>query len=123
MTSIRHRPRRDARRLHPLIGVGVAAVLAVAVFISYSANNGLPWESAYDISADVPNAQRLAVHADVRIAGVRVGQVRALRAMPPVGGDKPFTRLDLALDREAGRVPVDTRIQVRSASVLGATYV
>jgi virulence factor Mce-like protein len=109
--------------MFPAIGLAVIVVLAVAVYISYNANSGLPWESTYELTADVPNADRLSPDDSVRVAGVRVGRVRSVTAMRPRGGDRPFARVRMALETSAGPLPVDSGVSIRSASVLGATYV
>jgi virulence factor Mce-like protein len=118
---------KSARRAKPshfgVVGVIGIAVLLAAVVISYRANSGLPFQSSYQVFVDVPNADRLNRYADVRIGGIRVGQVQSLGAVPGEGSRKPFSRLELSLSPSVGRLPDDSRVQIRSASVLGATYV
>jgi virulence factor Mce-like protein len=102
--------------------LGLAAiVLALGIgYVAYNANSGLPWQSRYRVTVYVPNALRLVRDADVRVHGVRVGEVLRVDAEP---GTPAYARLDLALDRSLGRLPVDTAVQVRPASALGLTYV
>jgi virulence factor Mce-like protein len=115
--------RRHSPRHFGIVGVvGILALLA-AVVISYRANSGLPFQPSYRVFVDVPNADRLNHYADVRIGGVRVGEVQSLAAVPGTRAAKPFGRLELSLSPSVGRLPVDSRVQIRSASVLGATYV
>jgi virulence factor Mce-like protein len=105
-----------------VIGLVALAVVAVAVAISYRAQNGLPWASVYRVHADVPDGAKLLKNADVRIGGARVGQVLGIHAEPGQDGRPPFTRLDLALDAGAGPLPADTTSEVRLASVLGGKF-
>jgi virulence factor Mce-like protein len=116
--------RRELRgeRLRPLIGVLAIVVLVAFVYVSYTANQGLPLQSTYNVTAEVPNADRLIKTDEVRIGGVRVGQVSSVGARIGAGG-KPYAVLGLALSPSAGPLPADTRVEVQSASVLGQTYV
>lgn len=109
-----------------LVGAITILVVAVAVYLSYIAENGLPFVPTYSINVDVPNGAELVKNADVRIGGARVGQV--LKIVPePRGTDPgyngPFARLTLALQRSIEPLPYDTRYQIRLASVLGGKYV
>jgi phospholipid/cholesterol/gamma-HCH transport system substrate-binding protein len=105
------------------IGVAVTVALAAAVYVSYNANSSLPLQSRYRVYVDLPNADRLISTDEVRIAGIRVGQVSAVTAIPGRDGALPYARISLALEPSAGPLPVDTTAQARSASALGATYV
>ncbi|MCW2983851.1 MAG: Mammalian cell entry related domain protein [Conexibacter sp.] len=104
------------------IGVAVTVLLLGAVYISYNANKSIPWKSRYHLTVAVPDAQRIAPTNDVRIAGVRVGQVSSVRAV--AGGDRrPSVLLELSLEKDQGPLPADTRVAIRPASILGSTYV
>jgi virulence factor Mce-like protein len=108
-----------------LIGAITILVMAVAVYLSYIAENGLPFVATYDVKVDVPNADELVKNADVRIGGARVGQVLTINP-EPAGTDAryphPFARLGLSLQRNLQPLPYDTKYQVRVASVLGGKY-
>jgi virulence factor Mce-like protein len=97
-------------------------VLTAIGYVAFTANIGLPLQRTYRISVAVPNADRLIATADVRIGGVRVGEVLTVRAVPGSAGGSPHALLDVALGDGLRRVPVDTTAQVRPASVLGLTY-
>jgi virulence factor Mce-like protein len=108
-----------------LIGAITILVLAVAVYLSYIAENGLPFVSTYNINVDVPNANELVKNADVRIGGARVGQVLTIKPQPAgtdPGYPRPFARLGLSLQTSLQPLPYDTRYQIRLASVLGGKY-
>jgi virulence factor Mce-like protein len=107
------------------VPLGALTILVVAVIglIAYRANSGLPLQSRYEVTAEVPDADRLIAAADVRVGGVLVGEVLTNTADPGSSGSTPYARLKLALDRAVGPLPADTTVQVRPASVLGLTYV
>src|SRR5207302_5443096 len=106
-----------------LIGAVTILVLAVAVYLSYIAENGLPFVPTYNVKADVVNAAELVKNADVRIGGARVGQVLTITPEPATNNwPHPFARLGLSLQRSLDPLPPDTRYQIRLASVLGGKY-
>jgi virulence factor Mce-like protein len=119
------RSRGRARRLFDdpiLTGIVTLLVVTFAVYLSYTATNGLPFAPTYRLSVDVPDAAELVRHADVRIGGARVGQILAIHALPASGGQPPFARLSVALTRGVQPLPQDTVSQVRLGSVLGGKY-
>ncbi len=109
-----------------LVGALTILVVSVAVYLSYIAENGLPFVPTYSINVDVPDGAELVKNADVRIGGARVGQVLSISPEPrgtDHGYNQPFARLKLALQKSVDPLPFDTRYQVRLASVLGGKYV
>jgi len=106
-----------------LIGTITVLVVIVAVYLSYIAENGLPFVPTYNVKVDVMNASELTKNADVRIGGARVGQVLTITPQPATKDwPHPFARLGLSLQRSVDPLPSDTRYQVRLASVLGGKY-
>jgi virulence factor Mce-like protein len=106
-----------------LVGSVILAVGLIGVILSYNANKGLPFAPTYQVFVDVPDAAELtAANSEVRIRGTRVGLVKEIRAMPPRGSRPAFARLSLALDPGVPRLPVDSQVDVRPRSVLGAKY-
>jgi virulence factor Mce-like protein len=94
------------------------------VYLSYIAENGLPFVPTYNVMIDVPNGAELVKNADVRIGGARVGQVLTIAPEPATKQwPHPFARLGLSLQRSLEPLPQDTRYEVRLASVLGGKYV
>ncbi|HWE34626.1 MAG TPA: MlaD family protein [Solirubrobacteraceae bacterium] len=108
-----------------LIGTVTILVALVAVYLSYIAENGLPFVPTYNIKVDVTNAAELTKNADVRIGGARVGQVLTITPEPR-DTDKaypaPFARLGLQLQTSLDPLPYDSHYEVRLASVLGGKY-
>jgi virulence factor Mce-like protein len=108
-----------------LIGAVTLMVAIVAVFISYSANNGLPFVPSYQLKAEVPNGAKLVKGNEVRAGGFRVGIVRDIKsARRSVGGkERAIAVLDLRLDKQIEPLAKDTTLSVRSRSALGLKYV
>ncbi|HEV7846343.1 MAG TPA: MlaD family protein [Thermoleophilaceae bacterium] len=120
--------RRGTRQLGAspvLIGAVTLMVAIVAVFISYSANNGLPFVPSYQLKAEVPNGAKLVKGNEVRAGGFRVGIVRDIKsARRSVGGkERAIAVLDLRLDKQIEPLAKDTTLSVRSRSALGLKYV
>ena len=65
-----------------LIGAATTLVIVVAMFLSYNANNGLPFVPTYSLKADVPSAANLVEGNEVRIGGARVGAIYRNTAEP-----------------------------------------
>ena len=73
--------RRSSLAASPLlIGAITTLIVVVAVFLSYNANNGLPFVPTYNIKVELPEASGLQPSNQVRIAGTRVGIVSSLTA-------------------------------------------
>jgi virulence factor Mce-like protein len=106
-----------------LNGLVTLIVILAAVYVSYTANNGIPFTPTYRVSVDVPDAGQLVKHAEVRVGGARVGQVLKIHAMPRTEHHAPYARLDLALDTDLKPLAVDSASEVRIASILGGKYV
>ena len=64
-----------------LIGAVTVLVAIVAVFISYSANQGLPFVPTYKLNAEIPNGAKLVPGNEVRAGGFRVGVVDDITAI------------------------------------------
>ncbi len=104
-----------------LIGAVTVLVTVIAIFLSYNANEGLPFVPTYKLSARVPNAQGLIPGNEVRIGGLRVGVVDDIKAEETDG--RPIARLDLKLDKTAEPIHDGAGVTVRPRSPLGLKYV
>ena len=104
-----------------IVGAVTVLVVFVAVFLAYNANNGLPFVSTYNLTAQVPNADALVKGNEVRIGGVRVGIVRSV-APVQLGDGRVAAQLELRLDRSAEPLPVDSTMTIRPKSALGLKY-
>jgi phospholipid/cholesterol/gamma-HCH transport system substrate-binding protein len=106
-----------------LVGTVTILVVALAVYLSYIAANGLPFVGTYQVYAQVANADELFKNTDVRVGGARVGQVLVITPEPPSATwPHPFARLTLALNSNLGPLPPDTHYRIRLSSVLGGKY-
>jgi virulence factor Mce-like protein len=104
-----------------LVGAVTVLVTVVAVFLSYNANQGLPFVPTYNLSVTVPDAAGLVRGNEVRVGGLRVGIVRTIQ---PVAGPTghPVARLRLQLDKKVQPIRADTTLIVRPRSPLGLKY-
>jgi virulence factor Mce-like protein len=107
-----------------MVGTVTILVVLVAVYLSYIAENGLPFIPTYNINVQVADGGELNKNVAVRIGGDRVGQVLKITAEPANRlYPHPYAQLELALDKDLEPLPATTRYQVRLASVLGGQYV
>jgi ABC-type transporter Mla subunit MlaD len=118
------RPRNPSVLGSPiLVGTVTIVVIAIAVYLSYIAANGLPFAPSYRVTVQVANADEVSKNADVRIGGARVGQVLTITPEPPSRTwPHPYAQLVLSLQRSVGPLPADTHYEIRLASVLGGKY-
>jgi virulence factor Mce-like protein len=120
--------RRGARQLGAspvLIGAVTVLVAIVAVYISYSANNGLPFVPTYQLKAELPNGAKLVMGNEVRAGGFRVGIVKDITGARRTvhGKERAIAVLDLRLDKKIEPLSVDSTLIVRPRSALGLKYV
>ncbi len=105
-----------------MIGALTVIIAVLAVFLAYNANSGLPFTPTYKLSTQVENANTLVPGNEVRIGGVRVGQIEAIEPVANGGRATANAKLDLKLDPEVEPLPVDSTVIVRSRSALGIKY-
>ena len=103
-----------------LIGAVTVLVSAVAVFLSYNANQGLPFVPTYKVSVEVQDAAGLVKGTEVRIGGKRVGSIDQI--VGQVGPEEDYARLDLKLDKFVEPLRDDSVATVRPRSPLGLKY-
>ena len=120
--------RRAGRQLAAspvLIGAVTVLIAIVAVFISYSANQGLPFVPTYKLNAEIPNGAKLVPGNEVRAGGFRVGVVDDITAVRRTvnGRERSVALLVLKLDKKIEPLSVDTTLLVRPRSALGLKYV
>jgi ABC-type transporter Mla subunit MlaD len=106
-----------------LVGTITIIVLGIAVYLSYIAENGLPFVPTYRVNVQVANADEVSKTADVRIGGARVGQVLTITPEPASRTwPHPYAQLGLSLQRSVAPLPPDTHYEIRLSSVLGGKY-
>jgi virulence factor Mce-like protein len=105
-----------------LVGAVTVIVTLVAVFLSYNANDGLPFVPTYSLTANVPNANGLVRGNEVRMGGARIGLVTDIETAPAEGGVVTAS-LTLELDERIVPLPDDSTVVIRPRSALGLKYV
>ena len=115
-----------------LVGAVTVLVVVVAVFLSYQANQGLPFVPTYKLSAELPNADSLVPGNEVRIGGIRVGQIKSVdpetvnNAPCPNDPTRQCTtqvaKVDMQLNQSLDPLPDNSTLVVRAKSALGLKY-
>ena len=115
-----------------LVGAVTVLVVVVAVFLSYQANQGLPFVPTYKLSAELPNADTLVPGNDVRIGGIRIGQIKSVEPVTidnsPCPNDPSqrcttdVAKVNMELNQDVQPLPADSTVVVRSRSALGLKY-
>ncbi len=105
-----------------LIGAVTVIVTMVAIFLSYNANEGLPFVPTYNLTANVSNANGLVKGNEVRMGGSRIGVVTEIQTDPQENGDVS-ANLTLKLDERIVPLPKDSTLVIRPRSALGLKYV
>jgi phospholipid/cholesterol/gamma-HCH transport system substrate-binding protein len=102
-----------------VFGIALFTIAAAAVFIWFEALSGvdlLP-RSTYTLHAQAPDVVALSNHADVREAGVKVGNVDG------IDESGQLAEVTLTLDKHYGPVYRDGQIQIRAKTLAGENYV
>ncbi len=118
------RSQRDRRSLLSspiLVGTITVLVGVIAVFLSYNANEGLPFVPTYKVTVEVQDAAGLVEGNEARIGGKRVGVVKTITPVKQPKGS-PTAELSLKLDLAAKPIKDSTQITVRPRSTLGLKY-
>jgi virulence factor Mce-like protein len=105
-----------------LIGAVTTLVVVVAVFLSYNANNGLPFVPTYNIKVALSEAEGLQPSNQVRIAGTRVGVVSSLTPHQDRATGRMTAIANLKLEKGIEPLPADTKAIVQSVSAIGLKY-
>src|SRR5208283_833735 len=104
-----------------LIGAVTTLVVVVAVYLSYNANNGLPFVPTYDINAKIPNANGLIKGNDVRIGGTRVGIVANIVPYQEPNG-RSVAVVEMKLQKSVQPLAANSEVSVLSRSSVGLKY-
>ena len=105
-----------------LIGALTTLIATVAVYISYNANNGLPFIPTYNIKAELPEASGLEPGNQVRLAGRRIGIVSGLTPVQNPRTGRVTAVASLKLEKQVAPLPRDTTTIVESVSTIGLKY-
>jgi virulence factor Mce-like protein len=105
-----------------LIGAVTTLIVVVAVFLSYNANNGLPFVPTYNLKVALPEASGLQNANQVRIAGTRVGIISGLTPHQNPKTGRVTAIATLKLEKSVQPLPADTKAVVQSVSAIGLKY-
>ncbi|MCX6390125.1 MAG: MlaD family protein, partial [Solirubrobacterales bacterium] len=105
-----------------LIGAATILIAVVAVYLAYTANQGLPFVPTYNLTVQVPNAEALVKGNEVKIGGSRVGQVVGIRPKTWPNG-RVTALIDMKLDKQIAPLAKDSTVEIRPVSPLGLKFV
>src|ERR1700722_1956940 len=105
-----------------LIGAITTLIVVVAVYLSYNANNGLPFVPTYNIKVVLPEGSGLQPSNQVRIGGTRVGIIGSLTPHQNPQTGVVTAIANLKLEKKVEPLPADTRAIVLSVSAIGLKY-
>jgi len=110
-----------ANRTEALVGLAVVLIALAFVLFAWQRTGGgalIGSGGGMRVTALFPSANGIAVGTDVRVAGLKVGQVAAQRLDP----QSYQAEVTLALD-EALKIPADSSAAITTESLLGGSYV
>ncbi len=99
-----------------LIGAIVVAVAVVFLYFAYSSTNSANL-SGYEITAKFQRVDGLNVGTDVRLSGIKIGNISALTLDP-----KTYQATAHLSIRSDVKIPDDSSIMVTSSGLLGSSY-
>ncbi|HTY96397.1 MAG TPA: MlaD family protein [Solirubrobacteraceae bacterium] len=105
-----------------LIGAVTTLIVVVAVYLSYNANNGLPFVPTYDIKVELPSASGLSDQNQVRLGGTRVGTISSLSPHLNPNTGRSTAIASLKLEKKVEPLPANTTAEVLSVSTIGLKY-
>ncbi len=105
-----------------MVGAVTVLIAIVTVFLAYNANSSLPFVPTYNISVHLPDAQKLVPGNEVRMGGVRVGQISTIKPASDPETGANHAELNLKLDPDVKPLPMDSTVIVRARSALGLKY-
>lgn len=118
-----NRRRRGSLAGSPLlIGALTTLIVVVAVYISYNANNGLPFTPTYNIKVELPESSGLQPGNEVRLSGKRIGVVSGLVPYQNPTTGRVTAIASLRLEKKIQPLPADTHTLVESVSTIGLKY-
>lgn len=97
-------------------------IAVIAVFLSYNANQGLPFVPTRTLHVQLGTGANTVVGNDVRSGGFRIGVVNEMSPVRLPSG-RVGAQMTLKLDEKFGDVPVDSTVKIRARSALGLKYV
>src|SRR5271170_4673198 len=96
-----------------LIGAVTTLIVVVAVYLSYNANNGLPFVPTYKIKVELPQTSGLESSNEVRSGAQRVGIVEKLEAHENPATGQVTAVANLKLEKKVEPLPANTTAAVQ----------
>ncbi|MEO9025008.1 MAG: MlaD family protein, partial [Solirubrobacteraceae bacterium] len=116
------RSRQPSALANPvLVGAMTVLVALVAVFLAYSANQGLPFVPTRELKVNMASGSDLVIGNEVREGGFRIGLISALKPITLPSG-QVAAQLTLQLNQGEGQVPLNSTAEIRPRSLLGLKY-
>lgn len=99
-----------------LVGLLSLAIVATALGFAFNINRFQGLRGVYSISADLQDAAGLQAGNEVRVAGVKIGQVKEVTLEPE------SARVLMEIEGDVD-IPADTRLQVKLKTLLGQKFI
>ncbi len=99
------------------VTLGLVALMVLAMKVSHLGN--VFADTGYAITARFENIGGLKVRAPVKMGGVRIGRVSAIR----FDDEKYQALVTMHIDPQYSRIPVDTSASIFTAGLLGEQYI
>ena len=105
-------------RERPPALIGILSIIGITVFMTFSFFiNRLPFiNQSYEVKAEFANAAGIQKENQVRVAGIKVGQVKSIE----IDGTKVLVTLEIENGIE---IPEDAGAQIKLATLLGTKFV
>jgi phospholipid/cholesterol/gamma-HCH transport system substrate-binding protein len=108
---------RSFRERRPwLVGITSLILLTISVVFAFSLNRFDALRGVYRISADLEDAAGLQPGNEVRVAGVKVGQVTGLELTDDAA------RVEMEIQSDI-RLPTETKLEVKLKTLLGQKFI
>jgi phospholipid/cholesterol/gamma-HCH transport system substrate-binding protein len=116
---------RPFRERNPIVvGAISLAVIGVVIAFAFSLDRMLLLRGVYLIEADFADAAGIAPENEVRVAGLRVGEVRTVELAGPDGGSDVRDRVRVTMEIERGvQLGGGTTAEIKLRTILGAKFV
>lgn len=96
--------------------IGAIVIAIAVVFVVYAYKSTGTSVAGYEVIAKMNRVDGVAVGTDVKLAGVKVGTVRALTLEPSY-----LIAVHMTINNEV-KIPEDSSLMVTSAGLLGSSY-
>ena len=111
------RGKHQRRGVRPVAaGIVLILLVAVAAYIAFTKNN--PFANPYELRAVFKHAHEIKPRSPVRIAGVRVGKVTSIKALP----DRRMALVTMEIEEKGLPIKRDAQLKIRPRLFLEGNY-